>query len=71
MAERTEKRRTPNAIQRYTRETIGELRKVTWPTTQEAMNLTKIVLITLAAMAMLLGLLDYVFSLIVTRLLVV
>ncbi len=71
MAERIEKRRQPNRIQRYFRETVGELRKVTWPTTQEAMNLTKIVLLTLLAMAILLGSLDYVFSLIVTKLLLV
>ena len=71
MAERTEKRRQPNAIQRYSRETIGELRKVTWPTTQEAMNLTRIVLLTLLVMAALLGSLDYLFSLIVTKLLLV
>ncbi len=71
MAERTEKRHQPNAIQRFTRETVGELRKVTWPTYQEAWNLTKIVLLTLLAMAILLGSLDYVFSLIVTKLLLV
>lgn len=69
MAERTEKKRQPNAIQRYSRETIGELRKVTWPTTQEAWQLTKIVLVVLAGMSLLLGVVDYVFSLVVTRLL--
>jgi len=63
VAEKGEKKiAPPNAIQRFWRETIGELRKVTWPTTQEALNLTKIVLIVMAAMAMLLGLLDYGFS---------
>ena len=30
----------PNCIQRYFSETIGELRKVTWPTRKEATNLT-------------------------------
>ncbi len=68
MAEKAEKKPQSNAIQRYTRETVGELRKVTWPTTQEAWNLTKIVLAVLASMALLLGLLDYVFSQIITRL---
>jgi preprotein translocase subunit SecE len=63
MAEKVEKKvRQPNAIQRYWRETIGELRKVSWPTTQEALNLTRIVLIVLVAMAAFLGLLDYGFS---------
>ena len=55
----------PNAIQKFWRETIGELRKVSWPTPQEALNLTKIVLIVLVVMAAFLGLLDYGFSLIV------
>ncbi len=54
--------KSPNAIQRFWRETIGELRKVTWPTPQEALNLTKIVLIVLVVMAIFLGLLDYGFS---------
>ena len=67
MADKDEKKQ-PNAIQRFTRETIGELRKVTWPTPQEAWNLTKIVLIVLAAMSIVLGLLDYVFSWLVTKL---
>ena len=57
-----EKVAQPNAIQRFWRETIGELRKVSWPTTQEALNLTRIVLIVMAAMAILLGMLDYGFS---------
>ncbi len=52
----------PNAIQRFWRETIGELRRVSWPTPQEAKNLTVIVLIVLAAMSIFLGLLDYGFS---------
>jgi preprotein translocase subunit SecE len=35
----------PNAITRFFRETVGELRKVSWPSRQEATNLTIIVLI--------------------------
>jgi preprotein translocase subunit SecE len=70
VADKTDSKRKPNAIQRYTRETMGELRKVTWPTTAEALNLTKIVLIVLFGMALLLGLLDYGFSLLVTKFLV-
>jgi preprotein translocase subunit SecE len=34
-----------NAIVRWWRETIGELRKVTWPTPPEAWRLTKIVIV--------------------------
>ncbi len=69
MAERIERKPKSNRIQQFTRETVGELRKVTWPTTAEAMNLTKIVLIVLAVMAAVLGFLDYLFSLLVTKVL--
>ena len=44
-----------NAIQRFTRETVGELRKVSWPTRQEAWQLTMIVLVVLVIMAVFLG----------------
>ena len=40
-----------DSIRKYIRETVGELRKVTWPTRQEALNLTKIVLIVIAIVA--------------------
>ena len=40
-----------DSIRKYIRETIGELRKVSWPTRQEAMNLTKIVLIVISVVA--------------------
>ena len=52
----------PNRIVRWWHETIGELRKVTWPTPQEAWRLTKIVLIVMASTSIVLGLLDWVFS---------
>lgn len=57
-----EKTKQPNAIVRWWRETIGELRKVTWPTPEEAWRLTKIVLVTMFAMSAVLGLLDFLFS---------
>ena len=44
-----------NVIQRFTRETVGELRKVSWPTRQEAWQLTLIVLVVLAFMSIFLG----------------
>ncbi|MEN6482723.1 MAG: preprotein translocase subunit SecE [Anaerolineaceae bacterium] len=59
---RKEKKDKPNKIQRWWRSTIGELRKVTWPTTKEAWRLTKITLIVMAFMSAILGLLDFVFS---------
>lgn len=43
--------RIVDSIRRYIRETIGELRKVSWPTRQEAMNLTKIVLAVILVVA--------------------
>ena len=55
-------RRQPNRFQRFFRETIGELRKVTWPTRQEAINLTIIVLIVTFSMSALLGVLDLLFN---------
>jgi preprotein translocase subunit SecE len=52
----------PNAVVRYYRETVGELRKVTWPTWIEARNLTMIVLVVIIVMAAILGLFDYLFA---------
>jgi preprotein translocase subunit SecE len=49
-------------IQRTFRETIGELRKVSWPTRQEAFNLTKIVLAVIVGMGLFLGILDVLFT---------
>ena len=46
MAEKAKKvRKQENAIQRYFRETTGELRKVSWPTWPEARRLTLLVLL--------------------------
>ncbi len=52
----------PSAITRWWRETLGELRKVTWPTPQEAWRLTKVVIFTMIVMSAILGLLDFVFT---------
>jgi preprotein translocase subunit SecE len=53
--------RQPNAVQRLLRETVAELRKVSWPTRQEAIALTRIVLIVMIIMAIILGSLDWAF----------
>ena len=46
MAEKEKRsRKNENRIQRYFRETTGELRKVTWPTWPEARRLTGLVLL--------------------------
>ena len=44
-----------NRIQRFTRETVGELKKVSWPTPKEARHLTGIVIVVLVIMAFYLG----------------
>jgi preprotein translocase subunit SecE len=49
-------------IQEFLRETVGELRKVSWPTRQEAINLTRIVIIVIAIMSVILGGLDWVYA---------
>jgi len=54
--------RLVDKIQQLVRETIGELRKVSWPTRQEATNLTRIVLIVIFAMSIFLGALDIIFG---------
>jgi len=56
------RRRRGNLITRYFRETIGELKKVTWPTRQDAMQLTVLVVIVVFISSATLGALDYVFA---------
>ncbi len=63
-----EKPKQLNALARWWRETIGELRKVAWPTIQETRRLTGIVLIVMFVMSAVLGLLDWVFSKIISLL---
>lgn len=62
VADKNQKTRKENRIKRWWRETVGELRKVTWPTTREAWRLTKIVLLVMVAMGALLGGLDFIFT---------
>ena len=52
----------PNAVTRYLRETRGEMRKVTWPTNEEAWRLTGIVLAFTLVFSLFLGGLDWVWS---------
>lgn len=62
------KRKKPSAIKqqsgirRFYRETLGELRKVTWPTRQEATNLTIIVVLVTFGMSAFLGIVDFLFT---------
>jgi preprotein translocase subunit SecE len=51
-----------NVVIKYLKETRAELKKVNWPSRQEATNLTLIIIIVTTFMALLLGLIDYIFS---------
>ena len=51
-----------NSIQKFFQETVGELRKVSWPTRQEAIRLTEIVIVVIFIMAAILGGLDYLYA---------
>jgi preprotein translocase subunit SecE len=62
VAKKKDKPKKENVVVRYLRETRTELRKVHWPTRQEAWNLTKVVLVVTISMALFLGLLDYLFD---------
>ena len=62
MPDRKNIEKNPNAISRWWRETVGELRRVTWPTPQEAWRLTRIVIVVMAFMSLLLGVLDFGFT---------
>ena len=55
--------RATDAVRRYLRESVGELKKVHWPTRKEAYNLTLIVLAVIVAMTIFLGGLDFLFTL--------
>ncbi len=47
-----------NRLARFWRETVAELRKVVWPTREQATNLTVIVIVTVLAMSAFLGVID-------------
>jgi len=52
------KSRKANPIVAFFRETVGELRKVSWPTWPEARQLTGLVLLVMVAIGVILGLTD-------------
>lgn len=60
MAEKAKKvKKQENAIQRYFRETTGELRKVSWPTWPEARRLTGLVLLVMLVVGFFLAGVDF------------
>ena len=58
----SENRLKNNRVVEYLRETWFELKKVSWPTRSEAINLTFIVAAVTMFLALVLGLLDYIFQ---------
>lgn len=62
MADKIVKAQKENKIKKWWRETIGELKKVNWPTPREAWRLTKIVIVVIIVMGALLGGLDFGFT---------
>ncbi len=50
MAAKKTSNKKQNALQRFVRETSGELRKVSWPSREEATHLTIVVIITMIFM---------------------
>ncbi len=60
-----------NRISQFFRETLAELRKVNWPTREEATNLTMVVVVTIIVMSIFLGVVvDSIFAFIVRSLIV-
>jgi preprotein translocase subunit SecE len=63
LADREKKvRKSENPVQRYLRETSGELRKVNWPTWPEARHLTQLVLLVMVIVGIFLATIDYLSS---------
>jgi preprotein translocase subunit SecE len=58
VAGKDEKPKREGRLARFWRETVGELRKVSWPSRQEAINLTIIVLIVMFVMSLFLFAVD-------------
>lgn len=59
---KAETEKKENRVIKYFREARAEMRKVTWPTRQEAFYLTGIVLAVTVAMSILLWVLDILFT---------
>lgn len=60
MAGKDEKPKREGGLARFWRETIGELKKVSWPSRQQAMHLTIIVVIVMFVMSIFLYTVDHI-----------
>ncbi len=56
-----------SSIAKFLENIIGELKKVVWPTRQEAINLSLLVVIVSITMGLILGFLDYGFTQLVQK----
>jgi preprotein translocase subunit SecE len=59
---KSKQRSKDNAIVSYFKETKAELQKVVWPSRDQVINLTLIVLAVTASMSLAFGLVDYLFT---------
>ena len=66
---RTTAVKTDNAVVRYFKDTRAELAKVTWPTREEGIRLTTVVLVVTTISAIALFGIDSIFSLLIALLL--
>lgn len=57
-----EKAGLPKRVSRYLREVRQEIKKVTWPSKEEIISSTIVVLVTVAFFVLLIGGLDFVFA---------
>jgi preprotein translocase subunit SecE len=48
-----------NAIQKYFRGVVSELKKVSWPTRKELTNSTAVVVVTIVIFAVIIGIIDF------------
>ena len=62
MAEETSVEQSGNRLSNYLSSTREELKKVVWPSRDEAVNLTIVVLFVTALMTVLLGGIDFLFT---------
>ena len=51
-----------NTVKRFFSDTVNELKRVSWPSRQEAIRLTEIVIVVIFLMALVLGGLDWVYA---------
>jgi preprotein translocase subunit SecE len=51
-----------NKLTEYLKESVAEMKKVTWPTKKETYNYTILVIVVSIGVALFLGILDYIFT---------